>query len=92
MNRSRAARVAFLLPLLVIAGACSQLGDGSAGDKPKVEINLLTGLPGKNNRILAAKIDDTRAALNTLPNPEPEGWRIKPVSVPIKFPNGSEEV
>lgn len=62
MNRPKAFRIALLLPLLVIAGACSQLGERGAGDKPKVEINLLTGLPGKNNRILAAKIDDTRAA------------------------------
>lgn len=66
MSRTKIIRIAVLLPLLlsllVVAAACGQIGNGDAGNNPDVEINLLTGLPGSNNRILAAKIDDTRAA------------------------------
>ncbi len=60
--RLKAGRIALLLSLFLVVAACSQFDEGSTGDRSKVEVNLLTGLPGDNNRILAAKIDDTRAA------------------------------
>jgi len=60
--RLKAGRIALLLSLFLVVAACSQFDEGSTDDRSKVEVNLLTGLPGDNNRILAAKIDDTRAA------------------------------
>lgn len=51
-----------LIPMAFLLSSCSQVGSESAGNSDSVEVNLLTGLPGTNNRILAAKIDDTNAA------------------------------
>jgi len=62
MRGKKSFRIALVMPLLIVAAACGPLDGGSAGNKSKVEENLLTGLPGSNDRILAVKIDDTRAA------------------------------
>ena len=47
---------------LLFAAGCSEEVALPMGESREVELNLLTGLPGTNNRIIAAKIDDTRAA------------------------------
>lgn len=55
--------LALLVGLFLIA-SCSQSSseNGELGSAQEIELNLLTGLPGTNNRVIAAKIDDTRSA------------------------------
>ena len=60
--KKRLFHLALIAAILAIATACGNLGGGSAGNQSQPEVNLLTGLPGSNNRVLAVKIDDTRAA------------------------------
>ena len=48
--------------ILAISFGCSSANNQSDEQDSRVETNLLTGLPGINQRILAAKIDDTRPA------------------------------
>ena len=56
-------RIGFLAILLLITGLISNLGNFPkvlSGEKK--EINFLSGLPGKNQNLLAVKIDDTKQA------------------------------
>lgn len=53
-------RIAFLL-LLAALTSCSLISPQSAPD-PEIERNVLTGLPGKNGKVLAVKFDDTTYA------------------------------
>ena len=48
--------------LLILVTGCSGQATKSDAPEQNVEKNLLTGLPGINQRILAAKVDDTRPA------------------------------
>jgi hypothetical protein len=52
----------FVAVTLAISTGCSSESVFSGKNVQEVERNLLTGLPGSNNRIIAAKIDDTRSA------------------------------
>ncbi|MSY64606.1 MAG: DUF3048 domain-containing protein, partial [Actinobacteria bacterium] len=56
-------RIGFLAILLLITGLISNVGNFPqvlSGEKR--EINFLSGLPGKNQNLLAVKIDDTKQA------------------------------
>lgn len=61
MNLNKPLKLALALALLLLAG-CASGSPLKNGASEEVERNLLTGLPGTNQRILAAKIDDTRPA------------------------------
>lgn len=60
----RTSRILVLVAVFCLLAGCSQLSSesGEGGSDKSVEVNLLTGLPGTNNRVIAAKIDDTRSA------------------------------
>ena len=56
-------RIGFLAILLLITGLISNVGNFPkvlSGEKK--EINFLSGLPGKNQKLLAVKLDDTKQA------------------------------
>jgi len=48
--------------LMVVLASCGSINSTVQRGSREVERNLLTGLPGTNQRIIAAKVDDTRAA------------------------------
>lgn len=55
--------LALLVGLFLIASCSQSISEnGELGSAQEIELNLLTGLPGTNNRVIAAKIDDTRSA------------------------------
>lgn len=48
--------------LVTSCGAVDSISEGISQARGSVEINRLTGLPGTNQKIIAVKVDDTRAA------------------------------
>lgn len=55
--------VSIALVFTSLISGCSAISDQISKIKPtKVEVNFLTGLPGVNGPVLAAKIDDTNSA------------------------------
>lgn len=55
-------RAIAILSIMILVVGCSNQGSKIDSGEKDVERNLLTGLPGTNQRILAAKVDDTRPA------------------------------
>lgn len=56
-------RVILLLSFIILIGSFFSYSNISEiVDRPKVEKNIINGLPGKNNQILVVKIDDTKPA------------------------------
>lgn len=58
-------RLGLLAPLMaaiLTVSGCTAESENAVEIEEKIEVNRLTGLPGTNSRIIAAKVDDTRAA------------------------------
>lgn len=65
MKRKVFTRFLVLIATISLAASCSAVGSISKGisdARKSVELNRLTGLPGTNQKIIAVKVDDTRAA------------------------------
>jgi hypothetical protein len=62
VNRRKKIWTLLLALSILLISSCTSTFELAGEEEREVELNLLTGLPGSNNRVIAVKIDDTRAA------------------------------
>lgn len=58
----RCAFLALSLSLMTSCSAVNSISSGMSKDPESIELNRLTGLPGTNQKIIAVKVDDTKAS------------------------------